>query len=882
MARRVRKFWERMRAAMGNEPRDLEFQAEMEEHVRLLAERYRQQGMEPEAAMAAARRQFGNTALLEEDRRALRTLPTLEMLRSDVVYAARMLRQNRGFAAAAIVTLALGIGANSAIFSICNAVLFRPLPYAEPNRIVTLWERQRDGKLSTVAQANFADWRDGSRSFSGMAAVNPLNFILGGPGDAARLAGVGVSSNFFSLLGVGFTLGRNFLPEEDLPGQNRVAILSHRIWQQRFGADREIAGRQIRLNDSMYTVAGVLPTDFQFATNASDFDEEGQPDIWTPIGLPPKLQRGSHPLRVVAKLNAGVDLAQAQAELDIIAANLARRYPEDNRDKGITAVPLSEQVTVKVRAALEMLLGAVVLVLLIACANVANLLLSRAAARRRELAVRVALGATRGRLARQLLTESLFLAVIGGAAGLVLAVAAIALVSRHLPADLSRAAGISVDGRIIGFNLLISLMTGVFFGLGPVFGMRHMSAGDSLKQSNRIAGGTYSPLRNGLAVAQIAIAIILLMGAGLMAKSFRALAQTAPGFRSEHVLTARLSLARSRYPDNRRIAAFEQELLERLHDRPGIQSAGFTSYLPLSGADNGWAFFVEGRPPLPVGVFNMAKYRPVSPGYFEAIGIPLLRGRWFTPADTAESPWVVVISAAMAREYWGTQNPVGQRLHFAEPTWRTVVGVVGDVLHEGLDGEAKAEMYMPVTQAANIESSPTMVVRMSLDPGAGAAELRATVRAVDRTTPVDRMETMDQLVSASVAQPRFRTLILAAFSLLALAMASIGIYGVMNYLVTQRTREFGIRLSVGATEGAVLRLVLGRAAVLIAAGTGLGLAGSIFLVRLIAKLLFGVSPLDPLTFAVAPILLATAAFAASYIPARRATQVDPVIALRYE
>jgi putative ABC transport system permease protein len=455
-------------------------------------------------------------------------------------------------------------------------------------------------------------------------------------------------------------------------------------------------------------------------------------------------------------------------------------------------------------------------------------------------------------------------------------------VSPHLPADLSRAAGIKVDARIIGFNALISLVTGVFFGLGPLFGMRHMSAGESLKQSNRIAGGTHSYLRNGLAVAQIAIAIILLIGAGLMAKSFWALVHTDPGFRSEQILTARLSLPRSHYPDNRRIAALQQELLERLRDRPGIQSAGFTSYLPLSGSDNAWAFFIEARPPLPVGVYNMAKYRPVSPGYFATIGIPLLQGRWFTPADTAESPWVVVINSSMAREFWGSQNPIGQRLHFAGPTWRTVIGVVGDVLHEGLDGEAKTEMYMPVTQAANIESSPTIVVRTTLDPGAAAAELRSAVSATDRATPVDRIETMEQFVSASVAQPRFRTLILLAFSMLALVMASIGIYGVMNYLVTQRTREFGIRLSVGATPADVLRLVLGRAAVLIAAGTCLGMAGSIFLVRLIAKLLFGTAPLDPLTFAAVPLLLAVVALTASYVPARRATHVDPMIALRYE
>jgi putative ABC transport system permease protein len=883
MKRRLGKSWQRMLATVRNESRDMEFQVEMEDHVQLLAERYRRHGMTPDAAIVAARQQFGNTALLEEDRRAIKTLPGIDAVRGDLAYAARTLRRNPGFAAAAVATMALGIGAITAIFGICNAVLFKPLPYAEPSRIMTLWERTGNGKLSTVAPANFVDWRNMSRSFSDVAGVNSFNFILGGQDDPAQLLGAGVSSNFFSLLGVRFTLGRNFLPEEDRPGHNYVAILSHRIWQQRFGADSGIAGRHITLNDNSYVVIGVLAADFQFASNPADFQARSQADIWVPLALnTEKLQRGTHPLRVVAKLRGGVELAQAQAELDVIAANLARAYPADDRDKGITAIPLAEQVTATVRTALKALLGAVGLVLLIACANVANLLLSRAASRQKEIAVRIALGASRGRLARQLLTESLFLAIIGGIAGVVLALIALAAVAPHLPADLSRAAGVTVDARIIGFSFAISLATGILFGLGPLFGLRRVSAGESLKQSNRIAGGTHAGLRNALAVAQIAIAIILLIGAGLMAKSFWALLHTAPGFRTEHVLTARLSLPRLRYPDNRRIAAFEQELIDRLRATPGIQSAGFTTYLPLSGSDNGWAFFIEGRPPLPVGVYNMAKYRPVSAGYFETIGIPLLAGRSLTPADTTESPWVVVVNASMARQYWGTENPVGQRLHFAGPKWRTVVGVVGDVLHEGLDGEAKAEMYMPVEQAANTESGPTIVVRTPLEAAAAATELKAAISAIDRTTPVDRIETMGQLVSGSVAQPRFRTLVLVAFSVLALAMASIGIYGVMNYLVIQRTREFGIRLSVGATGPDVLRLVLRRAAVLISVGTGLGLAGSILLVRLIAKLLFETAPLDPLTFLAAPAFLAGVALAASYVPARRATRVDPMIALRDE
>jgi predicted permease len=887
MIGRLRKLWTRIRGTVRNEQRDLEFQDEIEEHVRLLTERYRREGMTADVAMRAARRQFGNTTLLEEDRRDMQVFPAIESLRADLIYALRMLRKNRGFAAAAVVTLALGIGANTAIFSVCYAVLFKPLPYAEPSRIVTLWERQRDGTLSDVAPANFVDWRDASRSFSGMAAVSASSFassfILGGQSEASRLAGGDVSSSFFSVLGVRFMLGRNFLPEEDQPGGNRVAILSYPAWRDRFGADRNIAGKAITLNDDSYTVVGVLPADFQFGSTAADFQARSQADIWAPLALDPqRLQRGSHTLRVIARLAPGVTLAQAQAELDLIAASMARVYPDNNRDRGIAAISLVERVTATVRGPLRMLLGAVGLVLLIACANVANLLLSRAAARQTEMAVRVALGASHGRLAQQLLTESLLLAGIGGTAGLLVALAVTAALAPHLPPDLSRAAGMAGDVRILAFTAVISLATGILFGLGPLVGMRRISAGESLKQSLRVAGASHSGLRNGLAVAQIAIAIVLLIGAGLMAKSFWALTHVSPGFRADSILTARLSLPRSRYPDNRRIAAFERELLETLSRKPGVQSAGLATYLPLSALDNGWSFIVEGRPPLPVGMFNMAKYRPASAGYFETIGIPVLRGRSFTPADTADSPWVTVINESMAREYWGEQDPIGRRLQFGAETWRTVIGVVGDVLHEGLDGETKPEMYVPMEQAPNTESGPTIVVRTALDTGAAAGELRGAVAAIDRAIPVDRIQTMEQLVSGSVAQPRFRTVILAAFSMLALVMASIGIYGVMNYLVIQRTREFAIRVSMGATRAEVLRLVLSRAAALIGAGTCLGLAGSLVLVRVITGLLFATAPLDPLTFAAAPALLAGVALAASYLPASRATRVDPMVALRYE
>ena len=888
MIRRLRKLWARIRGTVRNEPRDLEFRDEIEEHVRLLAERYERDGMTTDDALRAARRQFGSTTLLEEDRREMQVFPALESLRADLTYALRMLRKNPGFAAAAVLTLALGIGANTAIFSVCNAVLFKPLPYAEPGRIVTLWERQRDGTLGDVAPANFVDWRDASRSFSAMGAIRASSFassfILGGQREASRLTGGDASSGFFSVLGARFMLGRNFLPEENRPGENRVVILSYPTWRDRFGGDRDIVGKAITLDGNSYTVVGVLPADFRFGSAAADFQPRSQPDVWVPLVLDPqRLQRNAHMFRVIARLAPGVTLARAQAELDLIGTNLARAYPDPNRDRGIAAVPMAEQVTATVRGPLRMLLGAVGLVLLIACANVANLLLSRAAARQTEMAVRVALGASHGRLAQQLLTESLLLAGVGGAAGFLVALGVTAALAPHLPPDLSRAAGAAGDVRVLAFTAVISLATGIFFGLAPLAGAKRITAGESLKQSFRVAGASHSRLRHVLAVAQISIAIILLIGAGLMAKSLWALMHVSPGFRADNILTARLSLPPLPYSDNRKIVAFERELLDSLSRKPGMQSAGLATYLPLGGLDNDVSFVIEGRSPLPVGMYNPAEYRPASAGYFETIGIPVRRGRTFAPADTADSPWVTVINESMAREYWGGQDPIGRRLQLGpSDPWRTVIGVVGDVRYEGLDGKTKPEMYLPMDQSFNTESSPTIVVRTALDPGAAARELRGTVAAIDRAIPVDRIQTMDQVISASVAQPRFRTVILAAFSMLALVMASIGIYGVMNYLVIQRMREFAIRVSMGATRADVLRLVLGRAAALIGAGTLLGLAGSVGLVRAITALLFATAPLDPVTFAVAPALLAGVALAASYLPASRATRVDPMVVLRYE
>lgn len=875
-----RRLLSKVRSFANNKEANSDFETEIHDHLKLLTERYIRQGMSPEEADQAAGRQFGNTTLLREKRRDIQTIAAIDALGRDLRYAARMLRRNPAFAGAVVLTLALGIGANTAIFSVYDAVILKPLPYGDPERIVMLWEKQPDGHLGSVAPANFVDWRAQASSFSEMAGLNPFsNFILTGHGEPARLAGTAVSSNFFRLLGIQMKMGRDFLAEEDQPGKDRVVVLSYSTWLNRLGGKPDALGSSITLNDLSYTVVGVLAPDFELVTNHS----RNQPDVWVPLALNlEKLQRGTHPLRVFARIKPDMAFRQMQADLDVVATNLASLYLADNKDKGIAAVPLDQQVTEKVRTALTTLLAGVGLLLLIACANVANLLLSRAAARQKEMAVRLALGASRRSLGQQLLTESVLLSFLGGALGLFLAYAAIRLLGGHLPADLPRISGLTVDLRVLVFTASVSLATGILFGLAPLLQTRRGNASQALKQTARVAGGVSSRLRSGLVMSQMAIALVLLTGAALTAKSFWNLLQVSPGFRTEHILTARVSLPASRYPDVSRIAAFQSQVLERVRNLPGIQSAGLTAYLPLSGADNGWAFFIEGRPPLPVGVYNMAKYRPVSPGYFETIGIPLLRGRAFTAADSENAPPVVIINQSMARAYWGQENPVGQRLRFGGPAMRTIAGVVGDVRHEGLDGEAKPEMYVPFTQIPNTERRPTIVVRTAVDSAAVTAALRQEITAVDSGLPLDQIETMEQLVSSSVGQPRFRTILLAAFSILALVIASVGIYGVMTYLVSQRIQEFGIRLAIGATPADVLRLVLRQASVLIAGGICLGLLGSAVLSRLIAGLLYGVSALDPLTFAAVAMILSTLALLASYIPARRATRVDPLTALRYE
>lgn len=847
-----------------------------------------------EDALREARRELGGMEQVKQTVRDGRTGAFLETLIQDLRFALRTLVRNSGFSTVIVLTLALGIGANSAIFTIVNGILVKPLPYLEPNRLLTLWETSlRDRTLGTVAPANFYDWQQQTHSFDKMAAIDPYpDFILNGSGEARRLAGGAVSQEFFSLLGIRMALGRDFLPEEDHPGSNHVVILSDSTWKQLFGGRSDILGRSIRLNDMEYTIVGVLPSDFYLVSKASDYQSRNRFDLWTPLALPSPpgaWQRGTHPLCVFARLKPGVSLQQAQADLNHVAANLQRLYPGDDKERGIAADPLGQHVIGGVRLVLFTLLTTVAMVLLLACANIANLMLTRGATRQKEIALRIALGASRRRIASQLLSESLVLALVGGMFGFILIFVGVPALVRRLPADLPRVAEIAVDWRVVVFTTAVSIVTGVLFGLVPLYQSRRVSPNDSLKQGGRAIVMDQSRLRSSLIVGQVAIAMILLAGAGLMTKSLWKLTRVVPGFQTEHILTARLSLppqyangyvfGTGKHP---KISRFQSELLQQVRQIPGVRLVAFTSYLPMSGVDNSWAFYIKGRAPNPPGVFDVTNYRPVSAGYFETMGISVLRGREFSSGDTEDGPLVVLVNAAMAHTWWKEENPIGQQVRFGDQQWRTVVGVVADVHHDSLEGKPEPEMYVPYGQVPNVEARPVVVLRTSVDPVSLIGVLRKAVSDIDPNIPMDHIQTMKQLVYGSEGESRFRAVVVLLFAFLALFVASIGLYGVMSYSVTQRTREFGIRMAVGASRNAILRSVLAQAVRLVGLGISFGIAGAILLLRMIATLLYGVKPFDIAVLVGVSTLLALVGLIASYLPARRASGINPMDSLRYE
>jgi len=806
----------------------------------------------------------------------------METLWQDLRFGVRLMLSKPGFALIAIVSLALGIGANTAIFSLVDAVLLRPLPFREPERLVIVWEDASSIGFprNTPAPANYADWKSQNRVFEDMAALSWQSYNLTEDGEPERVEAQAVTANFFSLLGIKPELGRTFSQEEDQPGRNRVVLVSHGLWQRRFGGDPAFVGREILLNGEKRTVLGVMPPGFQFLAKDTG--------LWVPIAFSPGqlANRDGHYLTVVARLKPGVTTAQAGADIAGISERLRRDYPQSNFGLGSLVISLREQLAGDVRLALIVLLVAVGFVLLIACANIANLLLSRGAARHREIAVRSALGAGRGRIVRQLLTESVVLAAAGGIAGLIFASWSFSFLKQIIPDSMSLNATVGIDARVFGFTLLLSILTGIIFGLAPALQAAKVDLNEALKLSGGRSGtGTgHRRMRGALIVTEVALALVLLVGAGLLIQTFVRLRALDIGLNPENVLTLRTTLPLGKYGELAKRTAFYQQVLERVRSVPGVVSAGYTTAVPLTWKGGTNSFTVEGHEP---GPGQDANFRQVSPGYMETIGIKLREGRYLTDRDDSQAQPVAIINATMARQFWQGENALGRRFKNdgdESQRWFTVVGIVGDVKEMGLEAPAKPEMFFPYQQmGGTLWNIPRdLIVRTTGDPLSITPALRQAIWSVDSSQPISNIRTMDEILAEEVAQRRVGMTMLVAFATLALLLASLGIYGVISYSVTQRTQEIGIRMALGASRGDVLRLVMTDGLRLAATGVAIGLGAAFAMTRLMAGLLYGVSASDPRTLAVVTVLLTAVALLACYVPARRATKVDPMIALRYE
>jgi putative ABC transport system permease protein len=807
----------------------------------------------------------------------------MQTLLQDIRYGLRMLAKNPGFTVVAVVTLALGIGANTAVFSVVNTVLLRPLPYKEADRLVTVWGKnlEKGYDFDLVSPPDFADWRAQNRVFEEMAASDDAMYTLTGTGEPTSITAYKFSAGFFHVLGVPPIIGRTFLPEEEQPGKNRVVVLSYRLWQSRFGGDRGVIEKMVRLNGEPYTVIGIMPPSFEYPQDT---------ELWTPLRVEPNLanNRGVRFLRVLARLKPGVRIKEAEAEMNTIASRLEREYPDTNKGEGVYLKTLRDMKVGDIRPALLVLLGAVSFVLLIACANVANLLLARATARQREIAIRGALGASRVRMVRQFLTESVLLAVLGGGLGLLLASWGVGGLVAMFPPTISnlnipRVDTIPIDDKVLGFALCASLLTGVIFGLAPAFEACRLNPNESLKEAGRSLASSAQGrrFRSALVVSEVALSLILLSAAGLLMKSFLHLLQGDLGFDSNHVLTLRVWLPQYKYKTDPQQRAFSSQVVEKIRSLPGVQSVGAVTFLPLSGWWGQRGFTIEGRPVSPQNPQPAVVWSSVTTDYFRTLGIPLVKGRFFSGRDIDEAPGVAIISKGLARQFWPTEDPIGKRITLeGQRSPREIVGVVGDVRQFGLVSEPRPEIYIPFDQA----TTPLIcfAVRTASDPINLANAVRHEVWAVDKDQAVSHVMTMEQLAAESLAPQRISLLLIAIFAALALILAAVGLYGVLAYSVTQRTHEVGIRMALGAGAGDVLKLVVGQGLILTLLGVAIGLAASFGLTRFLSSLLYGVRPTDPATFAGVSLLLTGVALAASYIPARRATKVDPMVALRYE
>lgn len=878
----------RLRALLRQSAEEADLNDELRFHFEKQVEKFQAAGMSEAEARRQARLLFGGHEQVKEDCREARGTSFVENARQDLRYALRQLRANPTFAVVIILTLALSIGANSAIFSVIDGVLIKSLPYRQPDRLVRVFFTGPAYPKFPLNPFDFRDFRARSKSFDGLAAFTRADLQLSGSGRPVRLHGFRITSGYFRVLGLTPELGREFDAKAEIPGNGQQVILSDRIWRERFAAAPDILGRKITLDEQPYTVVGVMPPGTAHPGNEYQPLAYGEDvDAWSPFtfeGDPAR--RGSHFMEVIGRLKPGATIAQANAELNTLLTQIGNEHGGYG-DWKMLVVSLNDEVVGATRPLLLVLLGAVAMVLLIACANAANLMLTRAAARQREIAVRMALGAPRARVVRQLLTESLLIASVGGLLGLVMAVAGVHLLVAFLPANFPRAHDIHVSAPVFLFTLLVSVGTGILFGLAPALQASRTDPREGLHSGSRstTAGGRQTRLRNTLVISEVSLACVLLIGAGLMLRSFLNLLRLNPGFQADHVITAMLSLPHERYNTPLQTLQFIQQLPENVRALPGVESAGLGSDIPWTGYDDNAGFNIEGKQPPPHQDFH-GRYHMATPEYFRSLGIPLIGGRFFTDSDNANAPLVVIVNQAMAELYWPGENAVGKRITFEdhpkEKDWLRIVGVVGSVKDQPNSPGAEPAFWWPFLQSPVGQFNLLLVVRTNADPQLLTNAIRQQVARLDPALAVADIRTMDQIVTASVSTPRFAFFLVGLFGALAIILAAIGTYGVIAYSVSQRTAEFGLRMALGAQRFDVLRLVLLQAGKLVLAGTAAGILLALVLAQALRSLIYHVSPADPLTFAAIGIAVVFVAILASYIPARKATQADPMAALRAE
>jgi putative ABC transport system permease protein len=883
----------RLRALFRRDAMDAEMDEELRSHFENQVEKLVASGLPRQEAVRRARIEFGGYEQLREDCRDARGVNLIETVLQDVRYALRMLRGSPGFTAVAILTLALGIGANTAIFSVIDSVLLRPLPYRDPASLVMLWEQssQHKNPHNTVSPPDFLDWQSRNSVFTEMASIFDEHANYTGNGLPQEVVLQDVSANFFSVLGVTPILGPGFTAENGKAGHDNVVVLSYGFWKERFAGDHAVIGKTILLNGHPQTIVGVTPENFNWFIKDGSFTS-AKPQMWSPFVFPARFsdRKGiGRFLTVVARLKPGASVPQAQSQMNTIAAQIADEYPDFNRYWGANVVPVRDQISGDLRPALLILFGAVAFVLLISCANVSSLLLARAAAREREIAVRTAIGASPWRIARQLLTESVLLALIGGAIGMALAVWGTNLLLAASPGNLLDLRSIPIDWRVLAFAAGSTLLAGLLFGVLPSYISSHSGISETLKEGGRgsSTGKKRRLARSSFVVAQMCLALVLLAGSGLLIRSFVRLVGVDPGFDASHLLTFKVSLPSSKYGTDKALLTFFHDLQGRISRLPGVRSAGLCSFPPFTGLGSATGVHVLSQPEQSLMDLPVAAVRVVGADYFSTMQIPLHAGRTFNEQELTEERHVVVINQAFADQYIKDVNPLGQKaviymksLEESKNKPSEIIGVVGDVRQMGLDTPAEPTVYWPHPEL--VLSELTFVVRTAKDPLGLVSAVRNELQQMDPEQPMAAVSTMDQLLAGTLSRSRFTMLVLGVFAAVALILACVGIYGVIAYSVTQRTQEFGIRMALGANRRDVFRLVLGQGTRLTLLGIGLGIIAAAIVTRLMATLLFGISATDPLTFIAVALLLALVAVAACYIPARRATRVDPIVALRYE